>query len=317
MNHAEQVATIKRAFDLSVQIFQKQSQLDELEDEKFRTVPQAPVRQMIPKRYPEICTKYKRIDWLISVLPAILFFLFSVVKTKGMSMEDTLASLALYVITSLFILVAWTVIYFIYRFMYYQFIGKKRIANSKAYKEKCAEVDRDVAQKQAVIDAKYLQEKKYYDEVVVPQYQSDFSRWKATQNNRIAEIEAELKPLKAELQNLYESSKIVPRQYRNRKALRYLYDIMSTSDYDIKEAIELYDRKRQREVEEERLRAQQRANALADEQSALLDEQNALLDQQNAIANRARHEARQAAIVAAVQRHNTNKLLKERNNKVK
>lgn len=119
------------------------------------------------------------------------------------------------------------------------------------------------------------------------------------------------------MQNLYESSKIVPRQYRSRKALRYLYDIISTSDYDIKEAIELYDRKRQLEVEEERLRAQQRANALADEQSALLDEQNALLDQQNAIANRARHEARQAAIVAAVQRHNTNKLLKERNNKIK
>lgn len=268
MNHEEQVATIKRALDLSVQIFQKQSQLDELEDEEFRTVPQAPVRQLIPKRYPEISTKYKRVDWIISVLPAILFFLyslFSLAREDDISMETVFASLVMYIVTSVFILVAWTVIYFIYRFMYYHFIGKKRIADSKAYKEKCAEVDRDVAQKQSIVDEKYLQEKKYYDEVIVPQYQADFSKWKAVQNNRIVEIEAELEPLKAELQKLYESTKIIPMQYRNEAALRYLYDVLSTSDYDIKEAIELYDRKMQRDVEEARLREQRRqAEAMAE-----------------------------------------------------
>lgn len=268
MSHAEQVATVKKALDLSVEISRKQSKLDELKDEKFRAMPQAPVRQLVPKQYPKVNTKYKRVDWIITVLPAILFLLYSIVsavKEDGISMETTFASLTVYTLTSLFILVAWAVLYFIYRFMYYQFIGKKRIENSRAYKEKCAAVDRDVAQKQSVIDEKYLQEKRHYDKVIVPQYQEELSKWRAMQSGRIAEVEAELNPLKAELQSLYETSKIVPVQYRSKAVLRYLYDTMSTSDYDIKDAIELYDRKKQREVEEARLREQRRqAEAMAE-----------------------------------------------------
>lgn len=255
MNHAEQVATVKKALDLSVEISRKQSKLDELKDEKFRAMPQAPVRQLVPKQYPKVNTKYKRVDWIITVLPAILFLFYSVVSWN----------ILWGIVLSLFILVAWAVLYFIYRFMYYQLIGKKRIENSRAHKEKCAAVDRDTAQKQSVVDEKYLQEKKHYDEVIVPQYQKKLSEWKAVQKNKIAEVEAELKPLKAELQSLYESAKIVPIQYRDKSALQYIYDTMSTSDYDIKDAIELYDRKTQREVEEARLREQRRqAEAMAE-----------------------------------------------------
>ena len=85
--------------------------------------------------------------------------------------------------------------------------------------------------------------------------------------------------------------------------MRYIYDTVSTSDYDINGAIELYDKYRQRRIDEERLYEQQVANGLA-------DEQNELLNRQNDIANRARREANVANIVGAVQHHNTNKMLK-------
>ncbi len=221
------------------------------------------------------------------------------------------------ILLGLFVLVAWTVMYFIYRFLFFHFIGEKQIANSSKYKAQCAEIDRQAEYQQRIADEKYFREKKEYDEVVIPQYEAALKEWRETQNKKIADADTQLEQLEGELSAHYESTKVVPVQYRTIAALKYIYSMISTSDYDVKEAIDLYDRKVQRELDEAKLREQRRANALADEQSALIDEQNALLDQQNSIADRARHEARQAAAVAAVQRHNTNKLLKERNQKLK
>lgn len=255
MNHIEQVEAIKKALDLTIQISEVETRLQQSQDEKFRAMPQAPVRQLVPKRYPKVSTKYKKIDWIISILPAVLTFLYFTVTGKffwGIPV-------------GLMVLVTWTVLYFIYRFMYYQFVGKKMLENSHTYREKRAEVDRDIAQKQSIADEKYLKDKRHYNEVVVPQYYNELSEWERVRNNKIVELNAKLTPLKVELQNLYESTKIIPMQYRNEAALQYLYDVLSTSDYDIKEAIELYDRKMQRDVEEARLREQRRqAEAMAE-----------------------------------------------------
>lgn len=65
----------------------------------------------------------------------------------------------------------------------------------------------------------------------------------------------EIQSMQKELAALYETEKPVPLQYRNRKALQYIYDIMSTSDYDLKQAIDSYDKLKSRELEEERIAA--------------------------------------------------------------
>lgn len=65
----------------------------------------------------------------------------------------------------------------------------------------------------------------------------------------------EIQSMQKELAVLYETEKPVPLQYRNRKALQYIYDIMSTSDYDLKQAIDSYDKLKARELEEERIAA--------------------------------------------------------------
>ena len=65
----------------------------------------------------------------------------------------------------------------------------------------------------------------------------------------------EIQSMQKELAALYETEKPVPLQYRNRKALQYIYDIMSTSDYDLKQAIDSYDKLKARELEEERIAA--------------------------------------------------------------
>lgn len=65
----------------------------------------------------------------------------------------------------------------------------------------------------------------------------------------------EIQSMQKELAALYETEKPVPLQYRNRKALQYIYDIMSTSDYDLKQAIDSYDKLKAHELEEERIAA--------------------------------------------------------------
>ena len=79
--------------------------------------------------------------------------------------------------------------------------------------------------------------------------------------------------------------------------------MISTSDYDVRQAIEYFNKSQQRALEEMCLQEQQ-ANALA-------MEQNDLLDRQNSIAEKARRDANIAAAVGAMQRHNTNKTTKK------
>ena len=86
------------------------------------------------------------------------------------------------------------------------------------------------------------------------------------------------------MEKLFEPVKLVPKRI--------------SVDSTTKEAIDLYDRDRQRALEAQRIEA--------------LAEQTAALEEQNAIADQARRDANRAAFVAAVQRHNTNKYLKRR-----
>lgn len=140
--------------------------------------------------------------------------------------------------------------------------------------------------------------------MLLPRYQAARSAWEAEHQVQIRKEEQKLTQAKKELAALYGETRIVPAQYRRVDALQYIYDMISTSDYDVRQAIEYFDKSQQRALEEMRLQEQQQANALA-------MEQNDLLDRQNSIAEKARRDANIAAAVGAVQRHNTNKTIKK------
>ncbi len=307
MSNAEQVVVVKKALDLSMQILHTKTKVKKLQEEQFRVRPKEPVHQAVTKKYPEVNMKYSTLEKALPVAISLCFFIWCSIRFG----HRLGAGLLFLLLLSLALFVGWHLYYFICRLLFFHgFIEKKRSATPE-YKELCAKIDKEAEQKQQIADEKYLREKKEYDEVILPQYETELKDWTTTQGQKIAEAKGELERLEGELDAHYEQTKVVPLQYRKIKDLRYLYDLMSTSEYSIKEAIEVYDRQIQRDVDEAKLQAQQRANRLADEQSALLDEQNALLDEQNFIADRARAEAREAAVIAAIQRHKTNKLLKK------
>lgn len=285
MDNHRQVEVVKEVLDLEIYVSNTSQRLSTLKSEQFRKAPAPPVKTTIKRTYPEIQSS-KKFSWIVAIIICIPF---------------TLIGSLIY--------------YFIMKSAEKRDI--ERIRNSAEYKGQCARLDAAYDRQQAAANQKYQAEKMAYDTQVMPAYRSSLNEWTIRQKQKILQTERDLADAQNRLKMIYQTTKVIPVQYRTIDAISYIYDMISTSDYDIKQAIENYDRKSQRELDKARLRAQQRANRIADEQSALLDEQNALLDQQNMIADQARHEARQAAIVAAVQRHNTNKLLKERNEKLR
>lgn len=189
----------------------------------------------------------------------------------------------------------------------YYFVHKKQkeqILNSAEYKAQCAEIDAECDRQQAIANQKYEEETRLYETETLPNYQKELDEWTANQEKKIKQVQQDLRNAQQNLSLIYQETKIVPSQYRTIEALSYIYEMISTSDCDVIFAIESYDKQKQRELDEARLQEQQLANQLADEQAQLLSEQNA-------IAEKARRDANIASAVSTVQRHNTNKMLKD------
>ncbi|MGN0114578.1 MAG: hypothetical protein ACI396_04580 [Acutalibacteraceae bacterium] len=287
MTHEEQVQNIKKALESEVFIKNTNAKLNDLSAQSFKSKPQPPSPQKATYNEPPI-TPTTKFNWKMALIPtailAVLFFPTAVV---------------------------W---FFVYYFVIYKKQRNEeieKIKNSTEYKQQCDDAKAEFEAEQKRLDDEYEKAKSHYDNITLPQYNNALDEWTAKHNAEIDDIKNTLEKAKADLAAHYEQTKIVPLQYRNITALRYIYDMISTSDYDVRAAIENYDKSRQRSLEAARIAEQQKANQLIDEQNQLAYEQNELLSQQNDIAEKARRDANIASVVGTVQRHNTNKNLKK------
>lgn len=271
MGNSEQVKILKEVLSLEKYAAERQRTLNGIKAERFTAPPNPPVCGTITRTYPEIVPQVE-FDKVKAFVPSLFFW-------------------------------PWILIYYFKIYKKEQKEEIERIRNSEEYKAKCAELDAEYDKQEAAVKQKYEAEKKMYDEETMPQYQKALERWMAQHDEKIQQVDGELRDAKVKLVKLYEETKIVPVQYRNIATLQYIYDLMATSDYDVKEAIDVYDRNEQKRIDMARLEEERYANMLA-------DEQNDLIYEQNAIAEKARKDAKTAAIIGTVQRHNTNKILK-------
>lgn len=126
----------------------------------------------------------------------------------------------------------------------------------------------------------YEEKLKEYNEVLIPEYERMLAEREAEQRKRDEDEDRtrqECAALESKLKSLYDSTKIVPVQYRNESALAFIYDVMSSSNISLVDAILMYDNAIQRDLDAQRVEAQMRTNDLLDEQNELLYRRNQII----------------------------------------
>ena len=297
MNHEEQLGVVRRALELENLVARAEGTLKNVRRNKPKP-PSRPARQVIEKQYPELTPKVKffKPGCLIPIAAFYLGF-----EAIGLMFESGLAAIAGIVVV---ILSLW----WGYRYATTDYPRQKeedleRQRNDAAYLEQCRAIDRDVAQRQAEADRAYEEAVKDYNTNIFPKYEEKLAAWEEL----LSQAESTEALAKEEREKHYLETSLIPMMYRNRDVLKFVCEFMETStDYDIKESIEMYERKEQSKREERAIEAQQDANWLA-------NQQNALLDRQNEIAENARRDQNISNAVAAWQRHKINKSLKDLN----
>ena len=272
MEKNQQAEILRRVLELERQIANTNCALERLLVEQYVGTPVPPTCEMVVREYPEIIPEVQ-FDMVKAIVPSLIFWPWFLIYYFGIWSKEKKADI-------------------------------ERIRNSEEYKARCAALDAEFDNQQESFNKEYEEKKRIYDTETLPQYEKALREWEEQHKEKVDKTRKELHAAQKELHEIYNTSKIVPVQYRNITALQYICDMVSSSDYDIKEAIESYDKKTQRDLNVIQIQAQQTANELA-------YEQNALLDKQNAIASKARRDANIASAIGAVQHHNTNKTLKK------
>ena len=324
----EETEIVKSARDITATIEYEEREVKRLKSESFSEPPEPPVRKILEKakkvepEYPEKPkTTYKYSEYFKEKvmkysLPARIL--------RGI----VLVLLALSGIGYLIILV-------LFGFSYKNYIQKKKemnnqLANSKEYlqavenaektaQKKQKELEEKIRLEQEKIDKEYATQKQQYESVILPQYNDALNLWNANQERKIAIIEEEIRLNKEALDELYANTKIVSLTYRALWILSWLYNDMSTSDHDIRNATELLDRDRQRLATQEAGNIVRKSVGQVEQTmkvgfnavyNAIEDGNELQLDTINNL-SKMRRNMNTGNVIGTVQRHNTNKMLEQ------
>lgn len=188
-----------------------------------------------------------------------------------------------------------------------------------------------------MIDEEYNRQIDEYYKVSLPKYNEELNIWNEKHSSEIRNLNEKLNVKKIELQNLYSQLNLIPLQYRNIEAECYIYNMISTSNYSVMEAINNYDRNKSLLIEQQRLNEIREANKLAAEKNNIIDNQNRLISQQtealieenkiaqeqnrlsaqqNRTLNKMRKNNNLSNTIGIFQKHNSNKHLKGINKKL-
>ena len=250
---------IGKAIALTTRVAEANGQVTEASRAKHfgkPSKPKPPVETTIERTQPELVVPQVKFNWFLALLP---FIGAVVVSLIGAFSPDF--AIAMSWLTAVLYSVAfpWIPIYYfaIHRKKKAQKIEKAK--NSAAYQAQCAAAESEFNRLQAEADARYQQEKHEYDTVLLPQYERDLEAREKTLKEKTNTAKMELDSAKIALDVFYEEVKIIPSEYRSIDALQYMYKVVSSSGYDIKTAMEMYDRNERPKVEEREAEAQRKS----------------------------------------------------------
>lgn len=325
----QQTEIIRDAMTLTTAIQIEEEELNRLKSERFRAKPAGPTRKVldIPQIQPQIpaapksqyrYTNYlkdnKKYGIILGGAVVILMVLIGI------------ATKSFFAVTSILPMAFWlSLIVSLVLFFKKRNELNQQLAQSPDYLNAIEEAKRtaseqqqkaqdEISKQQAQIDAKYQSDMEYYETVIIPAYNQEFSQWKKKQAEKITILEDDLKVNNETLANLYDTTRLVSLTYRDLWILRWLYDDMRSSDHDIRYATELLDRDRQRYATEQSGRCVQ--EAISDMESSMMSGFQAVyaaVEEGNEELVHMRRNQNMSNAVGIAQRHNLNKMVKTQN----
>lgn len=186
-----------------------------------------------------------------------------------------------------------------------------RIKASKAYKDEYQRRLDTQKHQQKKFDSEYESENSQYEKSY-DLWKEHKKSWESDRDKRYEEAVAEHLYEKYVLYKMFNEFGKIPKQYRFMECIEYIRDVLATSDVDIKTALEMYDRDRQRKLENERIAAMNHHNDLQEQYNAEMEYQSELQERANDIAQKHRREAAALGAYNAYQNHKQTKILEKR-----
>ena len=289
MGNESQVSIVKTALDAELGVKELGDSIQKLNSATFNPEPQKPKNFVrVERKYPEVQSNLKFWPFALIALPFALIAL-------------------------CFGPIAWIIVILCYVEGYKHF--KQRVEKDKERKKMSPEYQaqvRDLNRQYDLIDAseyqRWFSEKKEYDEVLIPNYMKEKAEWTQKRAFFLSKTQKHLDKAQENLNNFYLTTRLIPSNYHNIAALTYIYNYMSTSQYDLKEAIEKYEQYlasvREQQYQSAMLKAQ-------NEQAEAAWQTRDIAEQSKEIAEKARREQNLANLVHTVQNHTTNELLRK------
>lgn len=325
----EQTEIVRDAMMLTTAIQIDQEELRRLQSERFRNKPARPVRTVldIPTVQPQIPappkSQLRYTDYLkANKKRVILFCMAAVVLAVLISiLMKSFFFMTTFLVPAFWIALIVSVVCYVKK----RSESNQQLAQSPEYLAAVEEAKRaaaeqqqkaqeETAKQQAELDANYQAEQEQYDTVTLPAYQQALAEWKKRQAEKIAILQEDLQVNSETLENLYETTKLVSLAYRELWILRWLYDDMRSSDHDIRFAMELLDRDRQRTATEQSGRMVQ--EAVGDLHSSMMSGFQAVyaaVEEGNEELVKTRRHQNISNAVGIAQRYQLNKAVKAQN----
>ncbi len=306
------------------QILEDEESLDKLREKEdyekkqrfLKEKPLKPEREQVTRRYTPVFSQLKP-DYIKWCRPLIVTGLMFIVAMILSAIPPLAIFMALLIFADIFLIGA-SAIYIIYcrvvTFPKEKKADEERIRNSREYKEECRKLDTEYDKKQEELDQKFKNRMDAFQKEFAA-WEKDYHEWQKEKEKTINKIEEDISILESRRDRIYDNLNAIPVHYRKMEIIRYIYHAVSTSDYTIKEAIDLYDRNEQRKIDEARLREQQIYNQLQEEANAYANEMNDLQREANETAAKARRDMNIANAANIYQNHKRNKMLDRMNKK--
>ena len=346
----EQTEIVKAARDLTISVRIEDENLKKIESETFRLPPPPPQKRTVEKKTAtanmpqEITVKYSFYSdflkdryknksnklWVaLGIAGAVLLILIILSGVIGAAIGLTI----LFTVVPPVIIIALIAVRYKLDDEYKrekelknyaanntpEMLQAREYAISEA-KRKQAEYDIEYNAAKAKADSDYAEEMRIFNSKTMPDYEKEKNSWTLIRKTKINMISIDKEADQKELENLYVSTKLIPKKYQTEPALVWLYDNMSTSSWDIDRAIDmlnvdinqlqeqaLIDKMKQvsDNIEKGFAGTMDRIDELSDEVSY----GNDLSEEQLRKIGKARRDNNLANIISIFQRHNISKKL--------